>query len=213
MENKRILLVGGGGHCKSVLDSLLASQVYSDIGLVEKENINVTIRGIKQVGTDAELPSLFAAGWTDAFITVGSIGNTMLRRKLYRKVKELGFSVPNIADRTAIIAADVPFPEGAYIGKLSVINPGTVIGVCSIINTSVIVEHDCTIGDFVHVSPGSVLCGHVTIGDDTHVGAGTIVRQQLTVGKETIIGIGSVITKNIPAHVEAYGNPCRVVSF
>lgn len=211
MENKRILLIGGGGHCKSVLDSLLASQVHSDIGVVDKESNGISILGIPQVGTDADLPTLFAEGWTDAFITVGSIGNTALRRKLYAIVKALGFSVPSIVDKAAVVAADVRLPEGAYIGKRTVVNAGTVLGVCSIINTGAIVEHDCNIGDFAHISPGAVLCGQVFVGDDTHIGANSTVRQQLVIGKNTVLGIGSVVTKDMPDNVEAYGNPCKVV--
>ena len=211
MENKRILLIGGGGHCKSVLDSLLASLAYSSIGIVDKESSGISIFGVPQVGTDADLPILFAEGWTDAFITVGSIGNTALRRQLYATVKAIGFSVPSIVDKTAVVAADVQLPEGAFIGKHTVVNAGTVLGVCSIINTGAIIEHESNIGNFAHISPGTVLCGQVSIGDDTHIGANSTVRQQLVIGKNTILGIGSVVTKNIPDRVEAYGNPCRVV--
>lgn len=211
MRSKRVLLIGGGGHCKSVLDSLLTMNLYSEIGIVEKEWGAAAILGIHQVGIDTELPQLFEHGWTDAFITVGGIGNASLRRKLYETIKSIGFSIPSFVDKTAVVAADVKFSEGIFIGKRAVVNVGTKLGVCSIINTGAIVEHDCVVGDFAHISPGAVLCGQVSIGKDCHVGAGSTVRQQLSIGEGAVVGIGSIVTKDVSSHVEAYGNPCRVV--
>lgn len=82
-----------------------------------------------------------------------------------------------------------------------------------IINTGAIVEHDCTIGNFVHVSPGCTLCGSVAVGENTHVGAGSVVRQQVQIGRNCLIGAGSVVVSSIPDGAEAYGNPCKVVKY
>ena len=90
-------------------------------------------------------------------------------------------------------------------------NTGSKLGFCSIINSGAIVEHDCTVGDFAHLSPGAVLCGQVSVGDDSHVGAGSVVRQLVNIGKNTMIGMGSVVVSDIPDKVTAYGNPCKVV--
>lgn len=209
--SRKILLIGAGGHCKSIIDSLVTNPTYTDIGIVDKESGGSNILGISRVGTDADLYDLFMHGWTDAFISVGSIGDTSLRRKLYGKILDIGFTIPSIVDSSAVIAADVNLPMGAYIGKRTVINASTTVGVCAIINTGAIIEHDCTIGDFAHVSPGAVLCGQVSVGCDTHIGAGAVVLQKLTIGDHTVIGIGSVVTKSMPDHVRAYGNPCKVV--
>jgi len=211
MENRRLLLIGGGGHCKSVLDSLFALNIYKEIGIIDKPHSNISVLGVPQIGADIDLPDLYSQGWKDAFITVGSMGNTILRRKIYSTIKEIGYSVPSIVDKTSVVAADVQIPEGTYIGKRATINAGTKLGVCSIVNTGAIIEHDCIIGDFVHVSPGAVLCGQVNIGNDSHVGANSTVRQRLVIGKYSILGIGSVVTHDIADHVEAYGNPCKVV--
>ncbi len=211
MENKRILLVGGGGHFKSVLDSLLSVGGYSDIGFVDKTGGSASVLDIPCIGSDVDLPAFFEAGWTHAFIAVGSIGNTALRRKLFERAKQAGFTIPAIIDKSAAVAGDVQIPEGIFIGKNTVINTNASLGVCSIINSGSVVEHDCRIGDFAHISPGTVLCGQVTVGENTHVGAGSVVRQQITIGRDSVIGIGSVVVKNIPNAVEAFGNPCTVV--
>ena len=207
---KKLLLIGGGGHCRSVLDSVLSSGTFDKVGIVDPDP-SANCSEIETVGRDEDLPWLFQEGWHYAFVSVGSIGNTYLRRKLFTFAKQIGFTIPAILDSSAILARDVALEEGVFVGKGAVINSGTHVGICAIINSGAILEHDCRIGNFAHISPGALLCGHVTVGDNTHIGAGTVVRQQLSVGPNTLIGIGSVIVNNIPASVKAYGNPCLVV--
>lgn len=206
---KKLLLIGGGGHCSSVLSSVLALSKYEEVGIVDFTDDPVM--GVSVVGRDEDLSTLKISGWTDAFVTVGSIGNTGLRRRLYQMIKELGFTVPSIVDPSAILAQNVKIREGCFVGKGVILNSGTEIGECAIINTGAVIEHDCKIGAFAHISPGTVLCGQAKVGNDSHVGAGSIVRQQIAIGNETLIGIGSVVVQNIPDQVKAFGNPCKVV--
>ncbi len=205
----KLLLIGGGGHCRAVADSVLSLDAYEELGIVDW--IDSSCFGIPVVGNDDDLPALLQEGWTDAFITVGSVGNTATRRRLFRMASQLGFHIPAVVDPTAVIARTAQIRDGAYVGKRTVVNPGSAIGICTIINTGAIVEHDCVVGDFAHVSPGAVLCGQVQVGEDVHVGAGSVVRQQLVIGTGSLIGAGSVVTKGIPAGVTAWGNPCKVV--
>ena len=207
--NKKLLLIGGGGHCRSVLSSALSLNEYEKIGIVDYTDASVS--GVPVVGQDEDLPALKKVGWTDAFITVGSIGNINLRHRLYQMVIDNGFTVPTIVDTTAIIAQDVKVDPGCYIGKGVIVNSGSCIGKCAIINTGAIIEHDCLIGDFVHISPGTVLCGQVSVGNHSHIGAGSVVRQQIEIGNDVLVGIGSVVVRNIPDRVKAFGNPCKVV--
>lgn len=207
---KKILLIGGGGHCHSVIDSILSFREYEEIGIID--NNSLSCLGVDVIGTDDDLPRLLSEGWNNAFITVGSVGNTKVRRRLYDMVKTLGFNVATIVDTSAIIARGTYIAEGAFIGKNAVVKTGARILECAIINTGAIIEHDCNVGAFTHISPGTVLCGQVSVGDDTHIGAGSTVIQQINIGNSALIGAGSVVVKDIPAEAKAYGNPCRVVS-
>lgn len=210
METKRLLLVGGGGHCRSVLDCIRRLNRYDAFGIVEREG-GEGLSSVPVVGTDADLPALYEAGWREAVVTLGSIGNSERRRALYDLLKKTGFTLPVIADPSAVISADARIEEGVFIGKLAVVNAGTHIGRCAIINTGAIIEHECEIGGFAHISPGAILCGSVTVEENTHIGAGTVIRQRMRIGGNTLIGIGSTVVKDIAAQAEAFGSPCRVV--
>jgi sugar O-acyltransferase (sialic acid O-acetyltransferase NeuD family) len=206
---KKILLIGGGGHCHSVIDSILSIGAYNAIGIID--NNKSSWLGIDTIGTDDDIPDLVSDGWHNAFITAGSVGNTQVRHRLFEMAELNGLDVVSIIDPTAIVARGTTIGKGVFVGKQAVINAGSRIGDCAIVNTGAIIEHDCEVGAFSHISPGSVLCGQVSVGADSHVGAGSSVIQQVKIGESSIIGAGSVVVKDIPSMVKAYGNPCRVV--
>ncbi len=211
--NRKLLLVGGGGHCKSILDSLLSLNEYEEIGIVDKkECFGKQCLGVTIVGSDDDLRDLFLAGYTHAFISIGSIGDSGVRIRLYQLLKEIGFIIPNIIDPTAIVSKYVFMGEGVFVGKKAVVNATSIIGKCVIINSSVTIEHDCEIMDFAHVATGAVLCGGVKVFENTHIGANSTIKQGVTIGPKTLIGMGSVVLNNIRGGIVAYGIPCKEVN-
>lgn len=214
-QSKKIILLGVGGHCLSVLDSLKGLSSYDEVGLIDKSypssNKETSLMGIPVIGDDSDLERLFQEGYTDAFISIGSIGSTILRKRLFERLKKIGFTLPNIIDKDSTVSPYTVLGEGIYIGKKAVVNTDAKIGNGAIINTAAVLEHQCVIGDYVHLAPGSIICGNVTIEEGTHIGAGSVVRQGLHIGADTMIGMGSIVLKDIKSHVTAYGNPCKEV--
>lgn len=208
--NKAILLIGGGGHSKSVLDSLLRSGQYNKIGIVDQpELVGETVMGEEIVGSDEDLPKLYANGYKNAFISVGSVGSPALRLKLFNLVKEIGFHIPTIIDPSAIVSEYASIDEGVFIGKNVIVNAEVEIQKGAIINSGAIIEHECLIGKFTHISPGATMAGKVTINNYTHIGLNASLKEGIIVGEQSIIGMGSVVTRDVKSHVVAYGNPSK----
>jgi len=198
MNSEKIIIIGGGGHCRVVLDAIKRSKKFSIYGVLDPKLPKGTfISGVKVIGTDDALPKLAEKGIRNAFIGVGSIGNCKPRKRLYNNLKNLGFALPVIIHPGAVVADDVLLSEGAFVAAGTVINPGVKIGKNAIINTSSSVDHDCRIGDFVHIAPGVTLSGGVKIGDETHVGTGANVIQYIAIGKKVMIGAGQTIRSNV----------------
>lgn len=208
---KKLLLVGGGGHCKSILDTLYRRNLYEEIGVVDQVIHTDKILDSYLVGTDENLLALFEQGYTNAFVSVGSIGNPMLRKRLFSKILNIGFDIPNIIDPTAYVGTQCHLGRGIFVGKRAVINTSTEIGDAAIVNTGTIVEHDCKIGSFVHLAPNATICGDVSIGCDTHIGANATVIQGLQIGSNVIIGAGSVVTKSIENYKKYCGVPAKEI--
>ena len=207
----KLLLIGGGGHCKSVLDSLLQCNACSDIGIVDNSGVGTRVMGVRVIGCDDDLAVLLSRGFTHAFITLGSVGNPAKRVKLFNMVQEMGFKIPNVIDPSAVVSINASLAEGIFVGRNAVVNAGAKLGTCAIINTGAIVEHDCEVGAFAHIATGAVLCGGVCVGQHTHIGAGSVIRQSIEIGEDSVIGAGSVVVSNISNNCVAYGNPAREV--
>ena len=207
---EKIILTGGGGHCKVVINAILLAKNYEIAGIIDlEEKIGLQISSIPVIGTDKDLEKYFAKDIKNCFITVGSTGNLALRIKLYNKAKEIGYKFPNIIHPDTIISEFAKIGDGNFIAPGVIINSSVTIGSFCIINTGSIIEHDCKISNFVHIAPGVTLSGGVIIGANSHVGTGSSVIQNLKIGKNTLIGAGSVVVKNIGDNLVAYGNPCK----
>ena len=194
----KLVLIGGGGHCKSIIDAVLRLGKYQEIVVTDPSvPEGEEILGCRVVGDDKKLEPLFDEGFTDAFISVGSIKSTELRRMLFRKARKIGFNIPALIDPSALVSHSVKVGDGAFISKNTVINAGVEICDMAIVNTGAIVEHDCKVGEFTHVATGSTICGGCIIGDDVLVGAGATVIQGIRISDGSIIPAGSVITKDV----------------
>ena len=195
---KKLVLIGGGGHCKSVIDSALAMNIYDEIVITDATiPAGSKVMGCDLAGTDEVLSGLRDKGFDHAFITVGSIKSATLRKELVKKANELGFEFPVICDPSANVSSYASIGEGTFIGKNAVINAEAKVGAHCIINTGAIVEHECMIGDLTHISVGTVVCGDCHIGSESFIGAGSTVIQCVNIGDNVIIGAGSTILHDL----------------
>lgn len=189
---EKLVLIGGGGHCKSVIDTIKRLNLYDEIVIVDvKFPTYRMVLDFDVVCGDDGLPQLRKSGFDKAFITAGSIKDTSLRQELYWKAHNLGFIFPNIIDPSAIVSEYVTLGKGIFIGKQAIINADVHIGDMAIINTGAVIEHECKINTYVHIAAGAVLCGNVSVGNSSFVGAGSTIIQGVSIGKNSIIGAGS----------------------
>jgi sugar O-acyltransferase, sialic acid O-acetyltransferase NeuD family len=208
LHKQNLILVGGGGHCKSVLDTAVRTKLYNQIYILDKNLDSGTklLNCATVIGGDEFLTYLYEKGERKAFVSVGSVKPSMIRSKLYHSVLDAGFDLPNIIDPSAVVSSSVSLREkgdkeqkdaGIFIGKGAIINADVSIGNCAIINTSAIIEHECRIGAFVHISVNTTLCGQVTVGEYSFIGAGSTVIQGIKIGNNVTIGAGSLILRDV----------------
>lgn len=206
----KILLIGGGGHCKVVINAIKLRGEHEIAGIIDlEENIGKNISGVPFIGTDSGLEKYLALGIRHCIVTAGSVGDTSLRQKLYRMSLEKGFFHVNVVHPSATLDESVAMGDGNFISAGAIINAGARIGNNCIVNTGAIIEHDCLIGDNVHIAPGAVISGGVRIGRNSHIGTGSSVIQMTSIGENVIIGAGSNVVNDVEDGAKAFGNPCR----
>ena len=195
---EKIVLIGGGGHAKVVVDAILLDNKYEVEGIIDLSLEKGTkVSECIVLGDDSELEGIFKSGIKKAFIGIGSIGDCSVRKRIYLHVKKIGFELPVIIHPKAVIAGDVVMKEGTFVAASANINTGSKLGCNVIVNTAASIDHDCIVEDFVHISPKAVLCGGVSVGRESHIGAGACLVQNKVVGANAIVGAGCTVLKDV----------------
>lgn len=206
---KNLILVGGGGHCKSVID-VAESVGYTILGILDKpEEVGMCVLDHKVIGTDADM--LKFADAAEFIVTVGQIKSPDTRIKLHQMLKDAGCRLATIIAPTAHVSKYAVLGEGTVVMHNAVVNSNARVGDGCIINTSSVIEHDVVVGDYCHVSTGAIINGGTKVGKGSFVGSQSVINQGVSVGANVIIGSGSVVTNSLPDCCVACGVPARPI--
>lgn len=205
----RIVIVGGGGHAK-VLISVLRKLSWDLAGYTDKRD-NGVILGVPYLGDDAIMAALLDKDrfCRSAIIGLGKMDTSPKRINLQDEIKALGFDFPIAVSPQGVVNEEVRLGPGTVVMDGAVINCGTVIGDASIINTNSTVEHDCRIGNNVHIASGATIGGAVTVGSNCMVGAGANVIQGVTICADCLVGAGATVVKDLVVPGTYVGTPAR----
>jgi sugar O-acyltransferase (sialic acid O-acetyltransferase NeuD family) len=191
---KSIILIGGGGHCKSVIDVIEQEGRFEIAGIVDKpELLGSNVLGYSIIGNDSDLDSL-AKRYQYALITVGQIKSPSLRIKLFDLATKAGFILPNIISPNAYVSRHSSIGSGAVVMHNAIVNASASIGNNCIINSKALIEHDCSISKHCHISTNATINGGVLVEPGCFIGSGVITKELITIGENSFIKAGSLLT-------------------
>lgn len=188
---EKIVLIGGGGHCHSVIDVIEQENRYEIIGIVDtKENIGRKVLNYEVIACDDDLETIFET-CKNAIITVGQIESNKIRVKLFNKLKQIGFKLPVIISPFAYVSKYSFIGEGTVVMHQVLINANVKIGKNCIINTKALIEHDCVVEDNCHISTASVINGGVVVKENSFFGSNATSKQCIEI--DGFIKAGSLV--------------------
>jgi sugar O-acyltransferase (sialic acid O-acetyltransferase NeuD family) len=195
-----IVVIGAGGHGKVVVATALAAgfEVRAVIDS-DSKTWGRDLLGVRVTGPDA---------LSDGTAAVLAIGNNVTRRQLAHRHACRWTTVihPN-----ALVHPTARVGEGTVIFAGVIVQPDTIIGAHCILNTGASLDHDNTLGDFVHVAPGAHTAGNVTLEEGAFLGIGVSVIPGRRVGAWSTVGAGAAVVHDIPPNVTAVGVPARTI--
>ena len=193
MTKSSIIVIGSGGHAKSIIDLLRTNQNYKLVGLIGKPiDINKEILGCKVIGSDQDLERI-RSNVSNAVVAIGQIKNVKLRKNIFKILKKYDYHTPKIISKYSYISDFSSIGDGTCVGHHVVVNSGVKVGRNCILNSKCLIEHDSVIGDFSHISTGVLVNGDVSIGEESFIGSGTIIREGIVIPSNTIISAGKRI--------------------
>ena len=206
----KVIIVGAGGHGRVVLDILRAAGQHEVAGFVDATPAlaGQKIEGLPVFGPVNVLPKLRQQKIQGAIV---AIGDCRVRQKYGQVLKEQGFQLVNAIHPRASVSPSATLAENIVIASNACVCAHAKVASSIILNTSSVVDHECDIGDGVHICPGAILGGRVRIGREAWIGLGSNVIQCITIGESAIVGAGATVIRDVPARATVVGVPARVI--
>ena len=195
-EVSQVLLIGGGGHCRSCIDVIEAESRHSIAGIVDRRPHVKDVLGYPVVGEDTDLESLLKVA-RNALVAIGQIRSPDPRVKAFSLLRNLGFQLVTPVSPNAHVSPRATVGLGSIVMHGAVVNAGASIGDNVIVNTSAVVEHDSEVGSHCHLSTRAVLNGGVRLGERSFVGSGSVVFEGVSIGSGCLIPAGSVVNEDL----------------
>ncbi len=193
MNRKPIVLIGAGGHCKSVIDVIEHLDEWFIAGIVGlPEERGSKILGYEVIGDDNDL-ELLAANYNSFHISLGFISSPQKRIDIWKKITLLKVNMPVLISPRAYVSRHAHIGAGSIVMHYAVINAAATVGENTIINTRALVEHDAVISSHCHIATAAVINGGVTVGEASFVGSGAITRQGVSIPGRSFIKANSLV--------------------
>ena len=142
-----IVLIGGGGHCKSCIDVIESENRYQIAGILDRpERQGQETSGYPVIGVDDDIPDL-AKIHKNFFITMGHIQSPSFRIEMYSYLKKLGIHLPVIISPLSHVSSRALIGEGTIVMHHVLVNTEAKIGVNCILNSGALIEHETIVGD------------------------------------------------------------------
>jgi len=203
----KVILIGAGGHARVILDTLLEEGLHEIIGLVDDnpELLGKEVFGVQIIDSTHHLDR-----WLDrAKGVIVGIGDNHIRSLKFRDALNRGFEAVRAVHPSAVIGRQASLGPGTAVFANAVLQNRVMLG-ANVINTAATVDHDCVIGDHVHLAPGVHLAGQVAVEEGALLGIGAVAIPGVRIGAWSIVGAGSVVVRDIPPRTVAFGAPARV---
>jgi sugar O-acyltransferase (sialic acid O-acetyltransferase NeuD family) len=196
---KPLLLIGGGGHCRSCIDVIESSTQYKVAGIVDRDvGAQLVEIDYPLLGSDHDLPRLLLE-YPAALVTIGQIKSAQARQLLFEALKAMSAELPTIVSSHAYCSRHAHIAAGTIVMHGALINTKAAIGENCIINSQALVEHDAVVESHCHISTGAKLNGAVHVETGCFIGSGVVIREGVRISAGCIIGAGAVVLHDLPA--------------
>lgn len=193
MSGGKLLIIGSGGHGRSVLGTALASGVYDEIEFATNADNPDPVEGFRilderKLGFDE-----MRYGYSAVFV---AIGDNAARLWKVRRLIEMGIEVPILVHPTASVSAFTEMGAGTLIGPNAVVNSFAKLGIGCIVNTGAVVEHDCVVADGVHLSPNAAIGGGTELGEGSWLCISSCTADHVLLPAWSVLAAGSSLVRS-----------------
>lgn len=204
-KSKGLVILGFGGHARSVADVALSAGFNSLLFIDENAKEGENFLGFK-------LQREYCGALPDGWECMPASGNNPRRQEQVQFVWSVGWPLASVVSTRATIGAGAEISPGCFVGHHAHIGPMAKVGVGCIINTGAVVEHECIVGDYSHVSVNATLAGRSRLGKFVFLGAGATVIDGISTTDYVTIGAGGCVIEPIDTSGIYVGVPTQKIN-
>lgn len=197
-----LIIFGGGGHGKTIIDLVRSLGTYRIVGVIDDSlTPGSEVLGLPVLGGAANLAEWRVRGVRLAVNAVGGIGNVSVRLKIFDILEKAGFTFPVLVHPSAVVERSAVLEPGVQVCAQAYVGSAARVGFGSLLNTAAVVHHDCVIGRVANLSPGATLAGNVHVGNYAQIGMLATVNMKIDIGEGALLGNGCTVKSDVPAGV------------
>jgi acetyltransferase EpsM len=198
-EPQALIIYGGGGHGKSLIDLVHALGTFQLVGLIDDGlEAGTEVMGLSVLGSGRLLSTLAERGLRLAVNAVGGVGDIGSRVRVFERILEAGFTCPTLIHPKAFVEPSARLEDGVQVFPNAYVGSDANVGFGVIVNTGSVVSHDCRLEAYANVAPGALLAGGVIVGEGTLIGMGVTINLNVEIGANARIGNSAVVKQNVP---------------
>jgi sugar O-acyltransferase (sialic acid O-acetyltransferase NeuD family) len=189
-------LFGFGGHAREV-----KAQIGKDLVFFVDDKYK------------SELALPFSQFDPEKYEIMIAIGNSLDREKTAKRFPENTNFFSFTHSSSLIMDQDVKIGSGSFIGANCILTINIILGDHALLNRGNQIGHDCRIGDFFSMMPGSIVGGNVRIGNRVYMGSCSNIREGINICDDVVIGMNAAVVRDITEPGTYVGVPAKKIIY
>ena len=209
-EASKLIIIGDGEIAQLAYEYFTYDSALNVVAFgVEREFLRRTeLFGLPVIAFEDLKPAYDPADHK-AFVAISYVKLNRLRTRLYKQVKESGYSVASYVSSSAFVWRNVEIGENCFILEHNVLQSGVRIGNNVTMWSANHVGHHSVIKDNCFVTGHVLIAGRSEIGENCFLGASSCIGDYVSVAEDCIIGAGAVVLKDTEMRKVYRGNPAQ----
>jgi sugar O-acyltransferase (sialic acid O-acetyltransferase NeuD family) len=187
----RLLIVGAGGHGRSVAEAVLMADHFSLVGFLDDDAFarREEVWGLPVLGPATAFEN-YANKATHAVV---AIGNNVLRQKLFVQLQAAGFALARVIHPKAIVSPRALLGSGVAVMAGAIVGTEATLGQGCIVNCGAVVDHHAQVHEFGHLGVNACMAGGSVLGALAWMQAGSAIGYGVQIAAGTVLKPGEAL--------------------
>ncbi len=187
----RLLIVGAGGHGRSVAEAVLMANQFNLVGFADD---GAHARGEVVWGLPVLGPAVAFENYSShATHAVVAIGNNLLRQKLFAQLQAAGFALASVIHPKAIVSPRAQLGAGVSVMAGAIVGTEATLGQGAIVNCGAVVDHHAQVHEFGHLGVNASMAGGSVLGALAWMQAGSAIGYGVQIAAGTVLKPGEAL--------------------